>query len=627
LTLGSSLDGLNYFADNNPPPGQTFTTGSNPAGYTLTGIYLQTAGVNSEDTTEAQTYTLRLFSISGSTATLISTYVTDNTLGFPDGDWLKYSGMTNVLQPNTVYAYTHSRNSYGWDELGAVLGSLYTGGQACLIPIAGGTITFGSSGTLDATFDVSMVPNGFPAIQNVSISPANTAGNPVYVPTPVTLSVQAAGATPLHYDWQTDNGTGGASWTDIANSNTNSYALNTTSMTPATYEFQVIVTNVNNSATSSVVVLNLSAAAAPVIVADATINPTAVYTGSGVAMSATFNGSMPITYQWMFNNGSGAVPIEGATNTTYSIGSAQLTNTGSYYVTAANAVSPFTASSTPIGLLVGTLPQNNTVSAGMNDAGSSPPTPGTYDISQLITTVPTVVAGLNYYVNNNAPPGQTFTTLGVATKGYLLSSIYMQEELDTAGGNGTTNSTYTLGIYLVSGNNAALITSYSSTNQPIIIEGDWIQWTGLTNILATNSTYAFSIQKDTGTGWWGLGNDYGSGDLYAGGQAALLPAGGIGAIAFSTDTTVDAGFSVALSLVIPTPHIGTAKISGGNFVLSGSGGSSGSGYSVLSQTNLAQPLANWTVVGTGTFDGSGNFSFTNAVTPSMSKRFFRIRMP
>jgi len=630
LSLGTDLDGLNYFADNNPPPGQTFTTGSNPAGYSLTGIYLQTAGVNSEDTTEAQTYTLRLFSVSGSTATLISTYVTDNTLGFPDGDWLQYSGMTNVLQPNTVYAYTHSRNSYGWDQLGAVLGSLYAGGQACLIPETGGTITFGSSGTLDATFDVSMVPNGFPAIQIASISPPNAAGNPVYVPTPVTLSVQAAGATPLHYDWQTDNGTGGANWTDLANSNTNTYVLNTTSLTPGTYEFQVIVTNANSSATSAVVTLNLSAASAPVIISDTSINPTAVYVGSAVAMSATFNGSTPITYQWMFNNGNGAVVIAGATNATYAIGSAQLTNTGSYYLTAANAISPYTTSSTPTGLLVANQAQNNTVSAGMFDAGSSAPTPGAYDISQLVTTVPTVVAGLNYYVNNGAPPGQTFTTLGIATNGYALNSVYIQEELSTAGGGGTTNSAYTLGIYLVSGDNAALITSYSSTNQPTIIEGDWIQWTGLTNILSPNTTYAFSIHKDTGSGWWKLANDYGSGDLYSGGQAALLPDGGIGTIAFSTDSTVDAGFSLALapaSIVPPIPQIGAARVLDGNFVLTGVGGTPGNSYSVLSQTNLNQALSQWKVVGTGAFDGSGNFAFTNVVASGVPKQFFLIRVP
>src|SRR5690606_19725495 len=89
------------------------------------------------------------------------------------------------------------------------------------------------------------------------------------------------------------------------------------------------------------------------------------------------------------------------------------------------------------------------------------------------------VPGLNYYVNNGAPPGQTFTTLATAPSGYLLSSIYIQEELSTAGGGGEANATYTLGIYSVSGSNAVLITSYVSTNQPAIIEGNWLQWVGL----------------------------------------------------------------------------------------------------------------------------------------------------
>jgi hypothetical protein len=98
----------------------------------------------------------------------------------------------------------------------------------------------------------------------------------------------------------------------------------------------------------------------------------------------------------------------------------------------------------------------------------------------------------------------------------------------------------------------------------------------------------------------------------------------------STDTTIDAAFLVALSpaiVVVTPPHIGTAKVSGGNFVLGGSGGTSGGGYSVLSQTNVAKPLATWTVAGTGTFNGSGNFSFTNAVTTGTSKLFYRIRVP
>jgi hypothetical protein len=99
---------------------------------------------------------------------------------------------------------------------------------------------------------------------------------------------------------------------------------------------------------------------------------------------------------------------------------------------------------------------------------------------------------------------------------------------------------------------------------------------------------------------------------------------------FSTDTTIDAGFLLSLSpasAAPANPNIGTTKISGGNFVLGGSGGTPSAGYSVLTQTNLAQPLANWTVVGTSTFDGSGNFLFTNAITPGTSKMFYRIRVP
>ena len=70
-----------------------------------------------------KTYTLSLYSISGDTATLVSTYATANTLGFPDGSWLEYSDLTNLLQPNTTYAFTHQQNGGGGDQISAVLGN------------------------------------------------------------------------------------------------------------------------------------------------------------------------------------------------------------------------------------------------------------------------------------------------------------------------------------------------------------------------------------------------------------------------------------------------------------------------------------------------------------------------
>jgi hypothetical protein len=624
LTAGTDLDGLNYFADNASPPGQTFTTGSNPSGYTLTAIYLKTAGVNSSATGTQKTYTLRLYSVSSGTATLISAYLTDNTVGFTDGDWLRYTGMTNVLQPNTVYAYTHRQNGSGWDQLSAVLGDTYSGGQACLIPTGGGAISFGSSGSLDAAFQISLVPNGFAAIQNVGISPANSAGNPVYTPTPVLLTVQASGASPLHYEWQTDNGSAGATWIALPNSNTNSYALDTSAISPGTYQYQVIVTNANNAATSSIVTLNLSAASSPVLLNDTTVNPSALFVGGSAQFNATFSGSAPITYQWMFDKGTGAVAIAGATNSSYTIVSAQLTNSGSYFLIASNSISPYINTTTPVNLLVGRLPQNNTVSAGMFDATGSTPTPGTNDIAQLKTVFPSSVPGINYYVNNDSPAGQTFTT-GNATNGYQLKSIYLQQEFGTIGNSGDTNATYTLRIYSISGVNAALITSYVSTNTPSIIAGDWIQWVGLTNVLAPNSAYAFSIHKDTGSGWWGLGNDYSSGDLYAGGQAALLPTSGAGAVTYSTDPSIDAAFLIALapataSTINANPTNLTFSVNGNTLALSWP--ADRLGWVVQSNAlNIANPGAWYDV------PNSQNATNLNITLGATNNVFFRLRYP
>jgi hypothetical protein len=61
-------------------------------------------------------------------------------------------------------------------------------------------------------------------------------------------------------------------------------------------------------------------------------------------------------------------------------------------------------------------------------------------------------------------------------------------------------------------------------------------------------------------------------------------------------------------------------------VFSGTGGQAGAGFSVLSTTNAADALP-WPVLSGGTFDSSGNFSVTNAITPDEQKRFFLISVP
>ncbi len=75
------------------------------------------------------------------------------------------------------------------------------------------------------------------------------------------------------------------------------------------------------------------------------------------------------------------------------------------------------------------------------------------------------------------------------------------------------------------------------------------------------------------------------------------------------------------------PVVNAPAISGGNLILTGSGGSPGGSYTLLTSTNLAMPLAAWATNSTGTFSGSGAFSNSIPVGQSQAAQFFRLRTP
>jgi hypothetical protein len=77
----------------------------------------------------------------------------------------------------------------------------------------------------------------------------------------------------------------------------------------------------------------------------------------------------------------------------------------------------------------------------------------------------------------------------------------------------------------------------------------------------------------------------------------------------------------------PTPHIGNAWIAGSNLVFSGTNGLPGGTYSIWSATNVAVPPTNWIQVGSGSFDGNGNFSTTNSINGIEAQRFYLLRQP
>jgi autotransporter-associated beta strand protein len=75
--------------------------------------------------------------------------------------------------------------------------------------------------------------------------------------------------------------------------------------------------------------------------------------------------------------------------------------------------------------------------------------------------------------------------------------------------------------------------------------------------------------------------------------------------------------------VLPKPGIGTAILSGTNFIIDGTNGTPGAPFSVLASTNPATPLNSWIRVTTSLFDFNGHFTYTNTI--AVPQQFFVIQ--
>jgi len=259
-----------------------------------------------------------------------------NFAGSPTATLALYNG-------GTAGASTANFNSYVSSGQILVQGAAATSSQ----------FTNWTTGNLDV---YELLPPPVPIIGALSIAPSTT----VYAGTPATLSAimsfNPAGTT---YQWQTDNGGGGASFSNIGGATSTNYVLNTTSLL-GTYEYQ-LVASAGGSVTSAPVSLSVLAATVPVLVTNTTSpNVTTNYVGGNQAYAASFVGTLPITYQWQVSpnpDGSAAIALTSQTNTSLSLTNLQLTNSGYYSLQASNNVSPFTSNSPWMALTV--LPITN----------------------------------------------------------------------------------------------------------------------------------------------------------------------------------------------------------------------------------------------------------------------------
>ena len=99
-----------------------------------------------------------------------------------------------------------------------------------------------------------------------------------------------------------------------------------------------------------------------------------------------------------------------------------------------------------------------------------------------------------------------------------------------------------------------------------------------------------------------------------------------GGLSWVTSNLVVNG-TISVSGPPPSPNISSTSVVGGNFVMSGTGGVEGSGYTILTSTNVALPVANWIPISSNVFGTGGTFSFTNSIDPTNPYRFFLLRIP
>ena len=111
---------------------------------------------------------------------------------------------------------------------------------------------------------------------------------------------------------------------------------------------------------------------------------------------------------------------------------------------------------------------------------------------------------------------------------------------------------------------------------------------------------------------------------YSGGFTNIILPSLPNGLDWANNLTVDGSIEV-IAAALPT--FSTISVSGTNVIVSGTNGTAGGNYAVLTATNVTTPLSNWVSLVTNQFGAGGSFSFTNAITPGELQRYYQIRSP
>jgi len=302
------------------------------------------------------------------------------------------------------------------------------------------------------------------------------------------------------------------------------------------------------------------------------------------------------------------------------------------------------------------LPGNATIQ--VDNAGTSPTLTMSGVISGPGSLTKTGLAALtlsaaNTYTGNTLLNAGTVNLLGdgaigssgnivISAGSVLNASVRNDQTLTLASGqllqgNGAVNGSLVVGAgaTLSAGTNSGSTGSLTCSNN-VTLQGKALMKLnpgGATNDVinvANASTInlggALTVTNISGSSF-AIGNSFRlfNAATYSGAFTSIAPATpGLG-LAWNTNN-LTSGVLAVVSGVVPQPGITSISLVGTSLVINGTNGVTGQQYNVLTTTNLALPLANWTVLPTNTFS-AGNFSITNTVNPGAPQSFYILRVP
>lgn len=345
----------------------------------------------------------------------------------------------------------------------------------------------------------------------------------------------------------------------------------------------------------------------------------------GILLGLTGNGNQMIVSNSAFV-GAQSISIGGGASSsnvlTIDGGTLAVTNAGSNGA-AVNDGTLILNSGLFISALVGVTPPGNILfnggtmqSGGMTDHNTNPFTVGD---------------GTDAAVYQTSGGIHSFTGGLIISSNALLIGSNSLLGSPTINGNISVNNggTITLGTNNISTtikmNSALTLNPGSTTSMKVnASSGACDTFTGLTNI-----TYGGTLQlTDVAITPFHNGNSFKLflAANYSGAFSAIVPATPGTGLRWDTSELNVNGTLRVFSTPTRPPSFSSITTANGNLVLSAMGGTPYDPCYLVTSTNLATPLADWSYVTTNSFDSTGGASFTNSISPDQPQQFFQLQV-